>query len=626
MSAARDARPRRSQRPAGRVAPAPLPRMTPGALAFAAFVAAVVIALSVTVRLDDKDFFQHLRVGRMMWETHSLPKTDLWTWPGHGSPYLVPSWFYRVVLWPFWAIGGLWGLYAWRWISALGAFGLLWAAARRMGATGAAPLLMLVWCALFERQRSQVRPDTFVAVMLACEVFILESRRRFGKPSAAWLVPMGWMWVNAHISYPLFFIVAGGYWLDAVWRNRRGGRAMLGARGESPRALVLALLGALVVAPINPWGLEMLRQPFDYYFSWRVEPLYVGIWELRTIEWGWNLRNGLPVFLAVMTLLAVLRARRAGPDLAQWVLVPALFAQAYASQRFIGYFAIVAAPFAARDLASLVADARGAVPAALRAPGARAAAVAAACVALAIPELVRPDWPLGVGLDPVAYPVKACDWVESHGVRGRSFNAYWQGGYLIWRFWPDRGRLPFMDIHQTATRKDRDLYAYAWGDSGAWHELDAERRFEWALVPRKQGAAHLLDFLDADSTWALVFADDAAALYLRRTGPLAALAAREAFVQVPGGTDALPALVRRVTLDRGARAAAIAELRRQVADSPVTGQAHSQLANLEALDGDWKAALADVRAARRIDPRLPLLDERERTALQHLDPRRSESR
>ena len=34
------------------------------------------------------------------------------------------------------------------------------------------------------------------------------------------------------------------------------------------------------------------------------------------------------------------------------------------------------------------------------------------------------------------YPVEAADFLQAHPVAGQMFNAYEQGGYLMWRLWP----------------------------------------------------------------------------------------------------------------------------------------------------------------------------------------------
>src|SRR6185436_15753692 len=128
-----------------------------------------------------------------------------------------------------------------------------------------------------------------------------------------------------------------------------------------------------------------------------------------------------------------------------------------------------------------------------------------------------------IGSTPTLYPGAACDFLAKHELRGRIFNPYYFGGYLLWRFWPDRDRLPFMDIHQSGTRRDRDLYAYCFADPDAWHQLIAERQFDLALLDGHQewvANDHLMDQLDSDPAWALVFRDDAAALYVRRIGSM----------------------------------------------------------------------------------------------------------
>ena len=110
------------------------------------------------------------------------------------------------LLWPFWKLGGLWGLYAWRWLTTFAAFGLAWLTARRMGATGVAPLLMLVWGAILWRQRSQMRPETFAGILLMAQVLLLETRARWrrsasGRPGARERDPRG-VWCRSRCCGP----------------------------------------------------------------------------------------------------------------------------------------------------------------------------------------------------------------------------------------------------------------------------------------------------------------------------------------------------------------------------------------------------------------------------------------
>src|SRR5439155_14728702 len=181
-----------------------------------ALVAAVCVAATMSFRIYDPDLWQHLEVGRVLWRTHQIPHVEIWTWPTYGTPAVLPSWGFRALLWPFWRVGGLAGIYVWRWLTALAACGLLWTAARRMGARGVLPVLMLVIAGLVWRQRSMARPETLAAILLALELMILETRRHGGRDHAPWLVPVLWLWVQAHVSFVFGFAVLAIYAVDEV--------------------------------------------------------------------------------------------------------------------------------------------------------------------------------------------------------------------------------------------------------------------------------------------------------------------------------------------------------------------------------------------------------------------------
>jgi hypothetical protein len=603
-----------------RPAAPPLPAMTRGPYRVAVAVAALCVLATVTYAIHDPDIWQHLAVGRTLWQTHAIPHTQVWTWPTHGSPDVLPSWLFRALLWPFWEAGGVHGLFAWRWLTTLAAFGLAWAAARRMGATGVAPLVMLVWCALFWRQRSQMRPETFAGILLAGEVLLLEARRAAagtGAAAGAWwrdrawgLVPIAILWANAHISYYLGFVVSGAYLLDDLLRRRRGRR---------PGVLALAIAVAAVASLINPFGWRTLAQPLEYFTTWRHEPIYQTIGELMPIYpgyWDVHLRDALPAWLLIVVVGAFARWRARGFDAAHAVLLLVCIPQALSTQRFLGYAALALAPFAARDVGDALAARRW--PEWLRAPGRRALLASVVSVGLIVPTLLQPVQGFGYGWVHTLYPERAADWIEDHGVRGRAFNTFPFGGYLLYRFFPDPGRLPFMDIHQAGTKEIRYIYAWSMQDPNAWRELDRRYHFDWALLPRViAGDPDLADFLDADSTWALVFADDAAALWLRRGGSCDSLAAHDAYHWMPGGTRALGPLGERAGQDSTMPTALEAELQRAIASSPWNARAHALAGNLAMIEGDYDRARAHYDEAVRQQPLEAQLLERQGLARLH---------
>jgi Flp pilus assembly protein TadD len=611
-SASRRRRPDERDRAQRVVPPAvapPLPLAHPAALLVFATAAACVLA-AVTFHIIDTDFWQHLAVGRALWETRTIPHTEVWSWPTWGEPAILRSWLFRALLWPFWEAGGLTGLFVWRWLTTLAAFGVAFVTARRMGARGLGTAVVLVVCALVYRQRSQVRPETIAAVMLALTIWLLEARRLAPAGSERrrswWLVLVLWVWANAHITYIVGFALIGIHLLDAHVAAGRG------RRDADPAGLWRVALACAAVSFVNPFGWEALWQPFGYLLHWRNEPMFRGMGELRRVGWGGNETSGAFLLLVGWPLLLLWRARRHGLDLAGWLTCAFITAYGLPSQRFLGFYALAAAPYVARDL-----DAWGAArrwPRWTARPAARAALAIAACLAFAVPEIVRRDSPMrpGIGITLARYPIAACDFIAAQDLRGRLFNQGRNSGYLLWRFWPDRGRLPFMSIHpEDSPPEIRDLYAAVFSDTSAWAGADARFNFDMVLLDRRQfGSDRLYDLLDRDSTWALVFADDAAVLYLARQGPLAAAAGRLAYRVVPNGRVALMALREAWAGDEGLRREARAELERQAAASPYNAGASSLLADIAMVEGRFPDARALLAHALEVDPDTPRLHER----------------
>ena len=575
-------------------------------LAVAGLVAACV-AVAVTFRVSTSDVWQHVLVGKAIWQLGRVPQEHLWTWPLYGTREVLPSWAFAALVWPFWQAGGALGLQLWRWLTTLLAFGLSWATARRLGARGLTPLFVIALCALSYRARGQVRPETLVAVLLSLQVWVLERRRERGGGALA-LIAIAWVWANVHISYYLGLTLSGIHLLASA--RRESGSAVAGEHASPvqrldrmPLAAAIAL--SLAVSFLNPFGWRALWQPIEYLLVWRREPVYQAIPELAPLlrTWPSTLRSGLPFLVVLWPLLVLGRAARRRLDVAEAMTCALFTAHVLFNQRFSGSLAIVAAPYVGRDLSELAGTVRW--PASWWRPPVRAAFVALAVIAASLPAWTDRRYPMGIGFVETCYPAAACDFIERTGLRGRMFNPFYFGGYVVWRFWPQRDRLPFMDIHQSGTRRDRDLYAYCFANVGAWHELMERHHFQMALLDGHQDWVlndRLLDVLDQDEGWALVFRDDAAALYVRREGDTRALADSLAYHVMPGGAEAFAALGAVVARDTTQRRMLRSELERRLAGSPLDAQAHFHLANLDFMDGDRRGAQRHLRAALEREP------------------------
>jgi len=575
-------------------------------LALAACAASLV--LSASYRLYDTDLWTLLTTGRAIWQ-HGIPRVDQWAWPAYGTPEVMASWLFRWRIWPLWERGGVNALFAWRWLTVLATFAFLWAAARRLGARGVLVLPILAWCGLVDRLRTDVRPEVAAAGLFALALWILEtarargSVRRRGENSDAATVPRGWrrlfveprvwllplacVWVNLHVSWYLLFALWALYLIDG-----RGGR---------PWLLVFLALAAVLV---NPWGWRLAWQPIEYALFWRGEPLFKTIAELQPLDWSAHVRDGLPLLLLVWAVLAVWRWRARGFDVVEIAGGLAFTAAAISSQRFLGIAAVFAAPFLARDATEWAS--RFTAGGALRSAWTRGALAAAACLLGGIAEWTRPELPLGIALDTRELPVAACDFVARHGVRGRALNDLHLGGYLLWRFWPERDRLPFITTQpENASRADRDGYAAALVDEEGWRGLEARRDFEWVLLDRNPSPGEkLLESVANDPRFVPVFMDDAAIVFVRTPGRLAAVADSFAYRVIPADLGRRKELIAACERDSTLRALATREFARESSTSPANALSEQALGVLALMDGRPDRARPHLERALELKPDL----------------------
>jgi len=587
-------RPRRGARVPLEVPPLTHPAMLLGVLVFF-----TCVILGPTFIMSDTDMWQHLAVGRAIWQTHSIPMTNVWTWPTYGEKIVLPSWLFRAILWPFWSIGGMLGLQVWRWLTNFVVFLFAWASARRLGARGFVALAMLAWAALVYRHRVYVRPETFAAVLIALTEWILLTRRAGGPNRAWWLVPLAWLWPNAHISFWVFFALTGIH-AFAEFFDRTGKKPSLWF------VLVLSVAASFA----NPWGWKALAEPFQYAFFWSKEPIFKTIGELMPVDWKFLATTGFVVVVFLWPLFTIWRALRGrGWDIAELLTMVFFMVLGVTSQRFVAVWAVVAAPYLARDAASIASDFRW--PAFLRPVWVRLALMTAVVIGGSLPDWRRTDLPFGIGVETNSYPAGACEFMAKHGIRGHGFNHFEMGGYMLWRFWPEPDRLPFFDIHLTGKPEDRLLAGMMLSYPSAWQTLDAKYHFPFLLLRRLHGETDIsLDIVEADSNFAMVFLDDAACIYVRKKGPLAAVADSFTFRLVRAGRAGMADMGRELSADSTLRPVMRAEMQRMIDDSPANANANSMLSQMDLVAGNLAAARGHLTAAHRVDPTIPLYYER----------------
>ena len=214
-------------------------------------------------RLSDNSGFTHLATGIRM-VRHGLlpaiPRVDPYTFTAHGKPWVVQSWFAEAGVGWAYRLGGQHAvmLLAGVTMAACGALLPVLARTGRPLRTAAAtvPALLITF------PQWNGRPLLVGLIALGLTILIVERRW-----SPLWLLPVVWVWVQSHGSFPL-----GAAWIGLVvvgsWIDRR----------PAPLNYAWAFLGGLVLSVVNPLGPKLLafpltaltkREAFKEVVEWR---------------------------------------------------------------------------------------------------------------------------------------------------------------------------------------------------------------------------------------------------------------------------------------------------------------------------------------------------------------------
>jgi len=448
-----------------------------------------VFGFRVGIRaISDNSAFVHLRTGIEMWRTGHVPTVDPYSFTAHGQPWVVQSWFASLVYGAAYHLGGfLFGSSGQLHLELIlegVLMGLLAVLIARLARTGVAVRTMASAgvAVLFGAVFWSPRPLILGLLGLVLLITVVES-----EANPLWLLPITWMWVNSHASYPLGVAWLGLVFLGEVIETRSSARRLW--------RYVAAEIAGLVISVANPLGLRLLTFPLKVQQKSSVFR--------NVVEWrspNFQTTDGVyALVLIALALLIILRARLRWSD-----VLPAVAFLGFGlySLRFIAPAAVVLAPVLGRAL-------RPAEPGPRRQPDPTLARVNR-LVAVALVVLVASFGVLslrGSGLDLRSYPTAAEAWMADHGYFDAATHRVAEqdvvGCYLI-LLRGSKGRVfvdDRVDMYPVSVSDDYDTILHAQPGSAA--VLD-RYRIDTVLWDRHLG---LRGLLLADGGWVVSYQD-----------------------------------------------------------------------------------------------------------------------
>jgi tetratricopeptide (TPR) repeat protein len=476
-------------------------------------------ALFATQKIVSYDDWWHLKTGEWIWQHKTVPHVDPFSYTFQGAKWIDYEWLFQVVIYPLYKLSGFGGLVIFKVVVVLLTFLILFFTCREMDQGKKWLSIIILFIALqIARGGFLVRPQIFSLLFLVLYLYLLalhRGERITTRQLIFFLLPVHILWANIHGSFLLGIFLVGAYAMGSFVPLALSHHRDLKPVFQDKRIQNFLLLGILliVVSLINPYTYRIFLIPLETagaqetlrgIAEWvPVDPRFLGVLVVDPLMWFRVL-----FLIGAISFLVWRNNLKRIED----VLIFAVFSyMAFKHVRFCGPFALVAAPIIVSNLTQVRWRVRewrwlSLVPLII-------------IIAFSVNDvrtLIRQE-KLGLGVW-IHYPETTVNFLKEHDVRGRIFNTYGYGGYIIWHLWPDIQ--VFID-GRAVTIYDQDFfwsYGLAYRNKETWEKILERYGIEIVLIQdeREKGYSLFFYWLDEDEDWRLVAFDDVSNLYMRK--------------------------------------------------------------------------------------------------------------
>ena len=298
--------------------------------------------------LNDADFWWHLKTGEYILNTHTIPKTDFFSFTNYGRAWVAHEWLSEAI---FYAVYSRFGFNVLIVVFAVLAALAFWIAFKRSDShplIGGTAALIGVWSVI---PGIGVRPRVFTLLLSSVFLALLARHVRRGVGREVWwLVPLMVLWVNLHggflIGLVLIVITIVGVPLDAWARGERFKTVW-----PQFKILSLVLICCSLGLLLNPHGIWIYKFPFEIFLS-PVQQQTVNDW----FSPDFHKPEAVPLFLIIFLTIAALALSRKRVRISELLLFLSTLYMTLKSQRHVAILALVAVPLMASYLQNWITE------------------------------------------------------------------------------------------------------------------------------------------------------------------------------------------------------------------------------------------------------------------------------
>ena len=291
------------------------------------------------IRQTDPDWWWHLRIGQDIWAAKAIPTVDTYSFTRAGQPFIAHEWLFEVLTYLGLQAFGYGGLVLGMALLVTATYTVHYLLLRAVGAGRVLSGLLVAWTLVLSFMAITLRPHLFTLLFLSIELWCLYLYRG-GQRRFIWLLPpLTILWVNLHGAW-IMGLGTLALFIVGEWLNGRIHKEPIPLRHA-----LIALVGMLAAAVVNPEGPGLLLYPLSFIGGGSATMRYIQEWQPPSFREAMGLAFGLSVLL-----LAVLGLRRPRIDYTFVLWTLAFGYLGFSAMRHVPLYALVVMPIIAQQL------------------------------------------------------------------------------------------------------------------------------------------------------------------------------------------------------------------------------------------------------------------------------------
>lgn len=472
------------------------------------FVAVFLFSHDLTT--INEDIGRHIKLGEIIWQTKSVPQTNLFSYTATDFPFVNHHWLSEVAFYGFYRAGGLEGVIVAKIIILLATYLILFLIVKNK--PDCITISSFIVSLALISMRTDPRPEIFTYLLLAVFLFVIyRIREEKNGINLLWLLlPLELLWVNLHIYFVIGLAVYGAFVVERLFLKKP-------VRKEIIIGAALAL-----VTLINPNGVRGALYPLNIFNNYAA-PIAENF---PIMEFVRNFHSWIfPYKLFVISIITlalgiILRLGKFKYFIFELILFAFFAISSFRLARNIGVYAIFVFPAMAVVFRDLKIGQKF--------PMLNKIALSGLAIFMVIflnsirtnafYESVNAQSRFGLSVP--KFMQQATDFFQKNNLPGSIFNDINVGSYLEWKLYPEQK--VFSDDRPEAYPASfwRDVYNPMQADYKIWQQKSAEYGIRSVIfdhtVMGSIGQKFLLNIL-GDPNWPLVFLNDRVVIFVKKS-------------------------------------------------------------------------------------------------------------